>query len=336
MRTAASLTGLLFLSVSVALIRSDNGAQSPQASGRLAGQATALAVDPGKPVVVYAGTPLGLYRSIDGGRTWSEAWRRVYPTGNSESVVLVAVNPQDPQTVYIGTEYEGILKSIDGGRRWEAANRGLGRLSVRQLAINPTHPATMYAATGDPYGDGVFKTTDGGRTWVRSGLAHYFVDAVAVDPRTPDTVYAAYWDPMFANDPEEVFARSTDGGRSWRYPKPGVSTAYISSFAIDRRGTASIYAATRRGILRSTNGGRNWRLAGPPGVSAIEIDPLKANTVYAASQSRGLFRSVNGGRTWSRYGHGLKARMIYSLAISSRSHLLYVGTDAGVYRIATR
>ena len=116
-----------------------------------------LAVDPVSATTVYAGTDRGLKVSTDGGRTWRDLWSRIYPTGNRASVFFVTVDARRPQTIYISTEFDGVFRTVDGGRTWSTANKGLGTYTVRQLAIDPHASGTVYAATGDPYGNGVYK-----------------------------------------------------------------------------------------------------------------------------------------------------------------------------------
>ena len=155
------------------------------------------------------------------------------------------------------------------GGRGEAANTGLHDLAVAELAIDPSRTKTVYAGTGNLYGDGVFKSIDGGRHWRASGLAGYFVEALAIDPRTPTTLYAAIWDPQFANESRNRLARSTDGGPEMRECR-STGLRSITSFAVTpvglatvlRRNVARRFQEHRRGspLEKRRSAGSGWRV----------------------------------------------------------------------------
>ncbi len=103
----------------------------------------------------------------------------------------VAIDPQTPSTLYVGTEAEGIFKSVNGGLSWNAVNDGLPDTIVYTLAIDPQTPSTLYAGTWD----GLFKTTNGGESWskINNGLAYGRVGAIAIDSQTPGTLYVGMY-----------------------------------------------------------------------------------------------------------------------------------------------
>jgi len=212
--------------------------------------------------------------------------------------------------------------------RWllELRQRGL---QVTALAIAALDRRTIYVGIRS---DGVFKSTDGGRSWRRAGLRHQPVQSLVVDPETSDTVYAGEGD-LF---------KSIDGGKSWhkiRSPNPKVG---IDGIAVDPKRSNTIFVATTygctacdvSGLFKTTDGGRSWRdsaayLEG--GAGAVVIDPANSQHLYAEINV-GLEASTNGGKTWrliSRQPHG----GVYALALDPRvPHTLYVGTDNGVVK----
>jgi hypothetical protein len=127
-------------------------------------QVNALAIDPATPTILYAGTNGGgVFKSIDGGETWSAATSGLTATG----VRAVVIDPKTPTTLYAGTSEGGVFKSIDGGGSWSPANTGLIKpffKTVRALAIDPATPTTLYAAM---FALGVFKSVDGGGAGAR-------------------------------------------------------------------------------------------------------------------------------------------------------------------------
>jgi photosystem II stability/assembly factor-like uncharacterized protein len=263
----------------------------------------ALAVDPQRPDTVYAGTadPVGIFRSMDGGRSWR---RLSAPIPNPKTAVVsaLAVDPQSPDTVYANTvDYadfsvayggateSGVFKTSDGGATWAAVGGGLpylgdtglaSPLDTAALALDPLDPETLYA-----YGDhaGLFKSTNGGATWRRAGLPNTLVDALALDPEESATLYAGTGEGVF---------KSTDAGESWRAASTGLDRGSVSLLAADPVHPQTVYAATNGGLFRTTDGGRTWRSFGgrrpSQGIDALAIDPT-GGTLYVGLYGRGLF-----------------------------------------------
>jgi len=325
-----SLLGLALLAVS--LVACGGGDSQAGASGRLQGAVDQVSAHPSDPNTIYAGTPKGFYRSTDRGRQWTVTWQEVYPTGNTADVLAVGVGRRDPSVVYISTD-EGVLRSDDSGRTWQPANNGLGEFVVTGFALAQTQPNIAYAATGDPFGSGVYKTTDRGRTWRPAGLGGLFVDAMTIGPQRA-ILYAAYWDPQLANDPASVMTTSTDGGRTWSTPSPGLITDQVRALVLDRRG-ASLYAATPQGLFKSIDDAQHWqrRLVGD--VTAVAVGLKRLTEVFVAT-GRTIFRSKDAGRSWSRFATAQSA--VRSLSVASTGERLYAGTWRGVviYELARR
>src|SRR6266481_3912910 len=143
--------------------------------GPESGPITAIAVAPTNPATIYAGA-YGVYRSTDGGATWSSA-----SAGITDAFVAdIVVDPTDPATVYVATSSDGVLRTTDGGQTW--ASLGLTTLQVRTVAVDPTDPARLYVATYN--GGGIFASLDDGATWqaASAGLGTQGVSALDIDP----------------------------------------------------------------------------------------------------------------------------------------------------------
>jgi photosystem II stability/assembly factor-like uncharacterized protein len=162
-----------------------------------------------------------IYKSVDGGKTWSGQ-----TTGFHVSPGTLMIDPRAPSTLYFAeSRGGGIRKSVDGGSHWSSPGTGLNEL-VSALALDPGNPNILYAASGN----GIYKSFDAGTTFVfESGSAGLEVSALAVDPRNTNTVYAGTYN-------AGVF-RSSDGGRNWRDFNNGLTSLSVSSLVIDRTGT---------------------------------------------------------------------------------------------------
>jgi photosystem II stability/assembly factor-like uncharacterized protein len=283
----------------------------------------ALAFQPGRPDIVYAGAAGGVYRSRDGGATWQPAGLQ------GLDLRALAVDPKHPQTLYARTYEEKepdivggrIFKTTDGGASWRRT-KGV-RDVIEAIAIDPDNTDVVYALAGSK----VVKTADGGRTWRSLGPGLTEGQALALDPRNPETIYLGDYAGV---------AKSVDGGRSWRRMNAGLTTARVRTLAVAPGGRGPAYAAVRgRGVFKRVNG--TWRPATTlptdwltdTVVDTVAVDPRHAAKVYASTQGA-VFRSANGGATWSESplprlfsdGYGVSAlavdpknsRTVYALA----------------------
>ncbi len=292
-----------------------------------------------------------------------ERWDSLLLSANIP-IRTIAVDPTDPMIIYAGisngaiafdpgagvpAEGAGIMKSIDGGTSWAEVNLGLADLHVVAIAIDPTSPSTVYAATD---GGGVFKSTTGGAVWVASsgGLPEEGeIYAFAMDPLSPSTLYAG-------TEHDGVF-KSTNGAASWSAVNTGLDgsaqSLEIWALVVDPQDPSNVYAGTRNGAFRSANGAGTWTPLGPlhwinlndgsshfsSWVYALAIDPASPQTVYAGVlDAGGVFRSDNSGSTWTNKSAGLDyyAGYSYITALAIDPHdpsTLFAGTqDRGVLR----
>jgi photosystem II stability/assembly factor-like uncharacterized protein len=206
------------------------------------GGADGFAFDPQAPATVYSLSG-SLLRSTDRGGTWTPLMNGLPPPdpeGVGTRVVAVAVDPQQPSTLYIGTingalaAVPGIFKSTDAGATWTESDAGLERRFPTALAVDPRDPATIYAGTSS----GVLVSRDAGATWAVAGASspRGDVSVALVDPRRPATVYAA-------TAGAGVF-ESADAGRSWATLDRELSAPRVLALAPDA-GATSLYAGSR-------------------------------------------------------------------------------------------
>ena len=298
------------------------------------GGVTPVIFDSKNPTIAYAGTwGAGVYKSSDGGSSW-----------HTSSVGLVnlliqslALNPLDSNILYAGTYKDGVYKSVNGGVTWTQTGPGLNSEAiVYSLAIDPSQPDILYAGTrspgsNPPWGGGVFKSSDGGKSWSNftHNLLEDWVYGLAIDPRNPQSVYAITH--------SKGVSHSTDGGHSWKAVNNGLYDQSGRSVAIDPSNSQIVYAGMWHGsgIFKTTNGGQSWSVVnnGLNGakIITITIDPIKPTTLYALSYLNGVFKSNDGGKSW--FADGLWPDYVFSLAVdpSQHDHLLASGVNDGLY-----
>ena len=191
-------------------------------------------------LAVRNNTPgFGIYKSTDGGITWQ-------PVNDANSanqnINMLAVNPQDADTVYAATLQQGILKSTDGGKSWQPVNKGLTVTDVRSIIIDPKNPQILYAGVEN---GGIFVSTDGGSNWQpsRNGMEpQASIHAIVIDPTNSQIIYAA--------DIQSGVFRSDDGGKQWVRINNGLRTRAVQTMAISADGSI-LYAGTQgEGVFR--------------------------------------------------------------------------------------
>lgn len=244
----------------------------------------ALALDPTDAATVYAGFAsciirFGCYGFLSKSADSGESWQRIL----AGAVTDVQVDPRHPETIYASLIIQApspmpdphilLQKSSDGGTTWELLSFPSTRSP--RLLLDPAHDGTIYAATSE----GVFKSSDGGATWLEasSGLPELGATALAID---------APGETLFAATEVGVF-RSSDGGATWTFP---VLTDRISAIFVDPMDPAAVYAGTPSGLMRSLDGGFTWETWNDPElphVLALAMD-LAATTLYAGT-ARGVF-----------------------------------------------
>jgi photosystem II stability/assembly factor-like uncharacterized protein len=298
----------------------------------------AIAIDPQTPSTLYAASAGGVFKSVDGGVTWSMG-TGLPQNGNFTAVI---VDPQTPRTVYAGSTAgevpgAGIFKSTDGGQSWAAINSGIpaNPLNVLALAIDPQTPTILYASMLAMGGPGLYKSTNGGASWTlaKSGIG----GPVAVDPQTTSTLYIGGGSSGFGIGSGVL--KSTDGGMSFTPVNTGLSGGPVNVIAINPQTTATLYAGTANGVFATANAGAGWNAANAGlsllSISALATDPTTPTTLYAGTVGNGMFKSLDGGGSWTAVDTGLAIAnrlpgKITTLAIDPvTSSTLYLGDDSG-------
>ncbi len=281
-----------------------------------------------------ANTPSSISDSIiDSSLLNALEWRSIGPYRGGR-VVAVAGDPVNALVFYFGSTGGGVWKTTDGGLIWENVSDGyFKRASVGAIAVSPSDPNIIYVGMGETsirsnvsHGDGVYKSTDGGKTWTHLGLEDTrHIAKVRIHPQNPDLVYVAALGHAHGPNAERGVYRSQDGGKTWEQILFRSDNAGAIDLALDPRNPRILYACFWQAlrlphtlisggegsaIFKSTDGGDTWseitRNTGLPkgllGKIGITVSPAKEGRVWTLVEAAdgAVFRSDDGGETWQR------------------------------------
>jgi len=300
--------------------------------GAMSGRITAIACDPADPQTIYAGAASGgVWRSRSGGTDWQP----IFDAAPTQSIGALAVHPLNPDLIWVGTGEGnprnsqnfglGVFKSVDGGRTWQHAGLEKTR-TIHRLLLHRDNPDIIWAASlgssnGPTEDRGVFKSTDGGKTWRKVLYVNNLTgcaDLVA-DPSNPNKLFAAMWEyqrwPWFfkSGGKGSGLYVSYDGGETWqqRTEKDGLPKGELGriGLAVARNKPNVVYAlveAEENALYRSDDGGQRWRkttsenIGGRPFYYAeIYVDPKNENRLYSLHTF--LNRSEDGGKSFETW-----------------------------------
>ncbi|HEV7799368.1 MAG TPA: hypothetical protein VGO73_14515 [Pyrinomonadaceae bacterium] len=261
-------------------------------------------------------------------------WRLIGPFRGGRSTAVAGVASQ-PLVYYFGGTGGGVWKTTDGGINWEPITDGsvFGTGSVGAIGLSDSDPNTIYVGMGESpirgnvsHGDGVYKSTDAGKTWKRVGLEDTRqISRIRVNQKNPDIVYVAAQGHVWAPNAERGIFRSKDGGKTWQKIFYRGDKAGASDLVIDPTNANILYAGfwevyrkpwtlesggVGSGIFKSTDGGDTWteitRNPGLPksmfGIVGITVSPANPDRLWAIIEAEdgGVFRSDNAGKTWTK------------------------------------
>ena len=319
-----------------------------------------LEMHPRNPRILFAAAGMnvsdrrgGIYRTIDGGKHWEQVLSEYVLT-------VVTFSPSNPDIIYAGSS-GAFYRSEDGGDTWEKftkPNGNYGPPGIRagvpiSAVVDPDNPMIIFV---NNYGGGVFKSTDGARTWINSskGYTGANLSCICIDPNNPDTVYTIGRSGPF---------RSFNGGQDWTGLQfAPVNDAEWNTIAVNSSNPKEIIIADEHNchIYKSINGGSIWvtvfnkNINNNPnnrhGFKAIAHAPSSLNVIYAGTRkekrsidgdmspgpSFGMYKSTNGGNTWKEINSGLDTPLININCIAvhpTNSNIVYIGTwRDGVYK----
>jgi len=259
-------------------------------------------------------------------------WRDIGPYRGGRSAAVEGI-PSQPNVYYFGSVGGGVWKTTDGGETWKAVSDGFFGGSIGAVAVSEWDPNVVYVGTGEKtvrgnvsHGDGMWKSTDAGKTWTHAGLEDSrHIPRVRIHPRNPDLVYAAVLGHLFGPNQERGVYRSKDGGKSWERILFANENAGAIDLVMDPTNPRVLYASTWRvrrtpyslesggegsALWKSTDGGDTWknisRNKGLPkktlGIIGVSVSRSNPQNVYAILEAEdgGVFRSRDGGETWEK------------------------------------
>jgi photosystem II stability/assembly factor-like uncharacterized protein len=260
-------------------------------------------------------------------------FRSVGPALTSGRISDFAMHPEDRSTYYVATSSGGVWKTDNAGTTYQPIFDSQGSYSIGCVTLDPNNPNVVWVGTGEnnnqrsvAYGDGVYKSEDGGRSWQHMGLKESeHIGKIIVDPRNSNVVYVAAIGPLWSDGGERGVYKTSDGGKTWEAVLTIDEHTGVTDLVMDPRNPDVLYAAAfqrRRhvftyvgggpgsAIYKTTDGGANWEKAnkGLPKVDlgriGLAISPADPEVIYAiveAAQGKdGFYRSTNRGASWEK------------------------------------
>ncbi|MFK8042731.1 glycosyl hydrolase [Congregibacter sp.] len=261
------------------------------------------------------------------------ALRNIGPAVRSGRIADLAIHPEDENTWYVAVGSGGVWKTVNAGTTFEPVFDDEGSYSIGAVALDPNSSNTVWVGTGEhgggrhfAFGDGIYKSTDGGKNWMNMGLEDsQHIGEIIVHPENSDVVYVAAQGPLWSPGGDRGFYKSTDGGKSWTKTLGDEAFTGVTDIAIDPRNPERVYAATwqhhrtvaavmdggaKSAIYRSDDGGDNWKKLseglpeGKMGKIGLAISPQQPDIIYAAIELNrrkgGTWKSVDGGESWTQ------------------------------------
>ena len=276
-------------------------------------------------------------------------WRNIGPGGVGGRIVDFAVEPGNTDVIYVGTAYSGAWKSVNGGITWEPVFEKENRAAIGGIAVAPTNPNVVWIGSGEAngrnlvstsWGDGVYKSEDGGKSWTNVGLPlSQQIGRVRIHPDDENIVYVPVLGSLWHNSDEHNDARglwrTTDGGETWEKILSAGVHAGIVDLDLDPRDPDLMYATAWQrervdwswlptgndsGLFRTTNGGDTWEQltnglpltdVGRVGISICRSDPDTVYSIFEGPEG-GVFRSDDRGASWERRSDQVRGSQYYA------------------------
>lgn len=260
-------------------------------------------------------------------------FRSIGPALTSGRVSDIAVNPNNFNEYYIAVASGGVWKTTNHGVNYQPIFDAEGSYSIGCITIDPNQSSTIWVGTGENnnqrsvgYGDGVYKSTDGGKTWKNMGLKESeHISKIIVDPRNSDVIYVAAYGPLWSDGGDRGVYKSVDGGENWEQVHFISDKTGTCDLVMDPTNPDVLYEAVHQrrrhvftyigggpesAIYKTTDGGKTWNESksglpeGKMGRIGLAVSPADANVVYAIVEAEGdahgFFRSTNKGATWEK------------------------------------
>ncbi len=259
--------------------------------------------------------------------------RPIGPAVMGGRIADIAVSPADPSTWYVAAGSGNLWKTTNSGITWQPVFDDQASYSIGTVAIDPANPEIIWVGTGENvsgrhvgWGDGVYRTADGGKTWQNMGLARSeHIGKILVDPRNSDVVLVAAEGPLWSSGGERGVYRTQDGGKTWElvleidehtgatgleFDPSNPDVIYAAAYQRRRHTWSLLAGGPSSGIYKSTDNGASWRRLktglpkGDMGKIGLAVSPANPALVYATieagDQEKGLYRSTDRGESWEK------------------------------------
>ncbi|NIP94519.1 MAG: glycosyl hydrolase, partial [Akkermansiaceae bacterium] len=274
----------------------------------------------------------------DGGKLNSGALsaiklRSVGPALMSGRIADVAIDPEKPNTWYVGAGSGGVWKTENAGTTWKPVFDNYGSYSIGCVTVDPSNRNIVWVGTGENvggrhvgYGDGIYRSVDGGNSFRNMGLkASEHISKILVHPHQSDLIYVAVQGPLWSPGGERGLYMSDDGGRTWKLILASGKYTGVTDVVFDPKNPSVLYAATHQrhrtvwavinggpetGIHKSVDGGKTWRElkgglpGGDKGKIGLAVSPQDSRVVYATielpGRTGGFWKSADGGESWAK------------------------------------
>lgn len=260
-------------------------------------------------------------------------FRSIGPALTSGRVSDIVVNPNNFSEYYLAVASGGVWKTVNHGVTYQPIFDAEGSYSIGCITMDPNQSTTIWVGTGENnnqrsvgYGDGVYKSTDGGKSWKNMGLkTSEHISKIIVDPRNSDVVYVASYGPLWSKGGDRGIYKTIDGGETWKQIHFVSENSGSSDLIMDPTNPDILYEAVHQrrrhvftyigggpesAIYKTTDAGKTWKESksglpsGKMGRIGLAVSPVDANVVYAIveaeGESAGFFRSTNKGATWEK------------------------------------
>ncbi len=275
-------------------------------------------------------------------------FRSIGPGSSSGRVMSIAVNPKNKFEYYVGVASGGVWKTVNDGTTWTPVFDGEGSYSIGWVALDPNDSSVVWVGTGESnsqrsvgYGDGIYRSDDGGKSWQNLGLKKSeHIGRMVIDPRDSKVVYVAVEGSLWGPGGDRGLYKTTDGGKTWKASLTISENTGVADVAIDPSNPDIVYASSyqrRRHVFtlidggpesalyKSTDAGATWNKlkSGLPTVDmgrvGLAVSPADPNVVYAVIEAAdgkgGIFRSTDKGATWERRNEFDQGAMYYARVI---------------------
>src|SRR6266436_5111399 len=276
-------------------------------------------------------------------------FRSIGPAFTSGRVIGFAVEPNNAAHFFVASASGGVWKTVNDGTTWSPVFDKEGSYSIGAIALDPKNPLTVWVGTGEnnsqrsvSYGNGVYRSDDGGKSWKNMGLkSSEHIGRIVIDPKDSNTVYVAAQGPLWGPGGDRGLYKTIDGGKTWKKILSISDNTGVTEIVIDQQNPDTLYAAAyqrRRhmwtlinggpesAIYKSTDAGATWNKlkAGLPttdlGRVGMAISPVDSNVIYAiveaADKKGGIFRSIDRGGSWERRNEFDATAMYYARIVA--------------------